>query len=203
MFCIQVLASLKKSPHDLASHQEKVFDIDNHMGIAIAGLTADARYLCKFMRNECLNYWYTHGSHHPSERLVGKIAKKSQIKTSHPAKRPFGVGLLVGSIDETGTHLFETCPSGNYYEYLAMAIGARSQSSKTYLEKNYETFANLGWQELVRHAVKALKASAQETELTEHNVSIGFVGKDQKFRLLTAEELRSYVAEVSDAMEIA
>ena len=173
------------------------------MGIAIAGLTADARYLCKFMRNECLNYWYTHGSHHPSERLVGKIAKKSQIKTSHPAKRPFGVGLLVGSIDETGTHLFETCPSGNYYEYLAMAIGARSQSSKTYLEKNYETFANLGWQELVRHAVKALKASAQETELTEHNVSIGFVGKDQKFRLLTAEELRSYVAEVSDAMEIA
>jgi 20S proteasome subunit alpha 6 len=51
----------------------------------------------------------------------------------------------VGSVDETGTHLFETCPSGNYYEYLAMAIGARSQSSKTYLEKNYESFAACGW----------------------------------------------------------
>lgn len=193
---------MKKSPHDLASHQEKVFDIDHHMGIAIAGLTADARYLCKFMRTECLNYWYTHGSHHPTERLINKIAKKSQVKTAHPAKRPFGVGLLVGSVDETGTHLFETCPSGNYYEYLAMAIGARSQSSKTYLEKNYESFANCGWEELVRHAIKALKASAQETELTEHNVSVGYVGKDQKFKLLTPEELRSYVAEVSDAMEI-
>ena len=117
---------MKKSPHDLASHQEKIFDIDDHMGIAIAGLTADARYLCKFMRSECLNYWYTHDSHHPTERLINKIAKKSQIKTNHPAKRPYGVGLLVGSFDETGTHLFETCPSGNYYEYLAMAIGARS-----------------------------------------------------------------------------
>ena len=85
------------------------------MGIAIAGLTADARYLCKFMRTECLNYWYTHDSHHPTERLIGKIAKKAGIKTNHPAKRPFGVGLLVGSVDETGTHLFETCPSGNYY----------------------------------------------------------------------------------------
>lgn len=140
-----VLVSLKKSPHDLASHQEKVFDIDDHMGIAIAGLTADARHLCKYMRTECLNYWYTHDSHHPTERLINKIAKKSQIKTNHPAKRPFGVGLLVGSVDETGTHLFETCPSGNYYEYLAMAIGARSQSAKTYLEKNYETFTGLGW----------------------------------------------------------
>lgn len=173
------------------------------MGIGIAGLTADARHLCKFMRTECLNYWYTHDSHHPTERLVNKIAKKSQIKTNHPAKRPFGVGLLVGSIDETGTHLFETDPSGNYYEYIAQAIGARSQSSKTYLEKNYEGFSGLGWQELAKHGLKALKASAQETELSEHNVSVGIVGVDQKFRLLSTDELRAYLAEINDSMEIA
>lgn len=41
-----------------------------------------------------------------------------------------------------------------------MAIGARSQSAKTYLEKNYETFANLSWEELAKHGLKALKASA-------------------------------------------
>jgi 20S proteasome subunit alpha 6 len=96
------------------------------MGIVISGMTADARFLCKFMRKECLNYWYTHGSHHPAERLVAKIATKAQIKTAHPAKRPFGVGLLVGAVDEAGTHLFETCPSGNYYEYHAIAIGDRN-----------------------------------------------------------------------------
>jgi 20S proteasome subunit alpha 6 len=134
-----------------------VFEIDDHMGIAIAGLTADARFLCKFMRNECLNYWYVHDSHHPVERVVTKISKKSQIKTGHPSKRPFGVGLLVAGVDETGTHLFETDPSANYYEYIAMAIGARNQSAKTYLEKNYEHFANLGWEELVKHGLKALK----------------------------------------------
>lgn len=186
----------------MASHQEKVFDIDDHMGIAIAGLTADARYLCKFMRSECLNYWYTHDSHHPTERLINKIAKKSQIKTFHPAKRPFGVGLLVGAYDETGTHLFETCPSGNYFEYVAMAIGARSQSAKTYLEKNFEQFPTLNWQELAKHGLRALKASAQEIELSEHNVSVGIVGKDQKFRLLSTDELRAYIAEIADAMDV-
>ena len=84
--------------------------------------------------------------------------------------------MLVAGVDEAGTHLFETCPSANYYEYVAMAIGARCQSAKTYLEKNYEGFASLGWQDLVKHGLKALKASSQETELTEHNVSVGVLG---------------------------
>jgi 20S proteasome subunit alpha 6 len=78
-----------------------------------------------------------------------------------------------------------------------MAIGARSQSAKTYLEKNYESFAPLGWKDLVVHGLKALKASAQETELSEHNVSVGFVGADEKFRLLTTDELRTYLAEIN------
>lgn len=99
--------------------------------------------------------------------------------------------------------MFETCPSGNYYEYLSIAIGARSQSAKTYLEKNFESFPPLGWEELVKHGLKALKASAQETELSEHNVSVGVVGKDVKFRLLGADELRGYLSEINDAMEIA
>lgn len=109
---------------------------------------------------------------------------------------------MVGSIDETGTHLFETDPSGNYYEYLAMAIGARSQSAKTYLEKNYEQFVGNSWEELVKHGLKALKSSAQETELSEHNVSVGVVGKDFKFRLLNSEELRGYLADINEAMDL-
>ena len=37
------------------------------------------------------------------------------------SKRPYGVGLLVAGCDEKGPHLYETCPSGNYFEYYAMA----------------------------------------------------------------------------------
>lgn len=43
---------------------------------------------------------------------------------------------------ETGPHLFEFSPSGVTYEYYAMAIGARSQSAKTYLERHFEEFAD-------------------------------------------------------------
>ena len=89
------------------------------------GGRGDARYLNKFMRNESLNYWYAHDSQHPVERMITKVAVKSQVKTCNPSKRPFGVGMLVAGIDEAGTHLFETCPSANFFEYKAMAIGAK------------------------------------------------------------------------------
>lgn len=41
---------------------------------------------------------------------------------------------------ETGPHLFEFSPSGTSFEYYAHSIGARSQSAKTYLETNFESF---------------------------------------------------------------
>jgi hypothetical protein len=40
----------------------------------------------------------------------------------------------------TGAHLFQTDPSANFFDYKAMAIGARSQSAKTYLEKHFPEF---------------------------------------------------------------
>ena len=45
-------------------------------------------------------------------------------------------------MQETGPHLFEFSPSGTAFEYYAHSIGARSQSAKTYLEQNFESFVN-------------------------------------------------------------
>jgi len=45
--------------------------------MAMAGLTSDARVLCKYMRNECLNHKYVYESAHPIGRLLNKVAEKS------------------------------------------------------------------------------------------------------------------------------
>jgi 20S proteasome subunit alpha 6 len=141
----------------MSSYQPKVFKVDEHMGIAIAGLTADARYLTKFMRTECLNHRYVFSGPLQTQRLVQQIADKSQHHTQRYGRRPYGVGLLVIGYDQTGTHLFETDPSGNFFDYYAQAIGARSQSAKTYLERTYTTFPNASKEELIKHAVEALR----------------------------------------------
>jgi len=180
-----IVVALKRASSELGSHQEKIFKIDEHMGIAIAGLTADARVLCKYMRNECINHKFVYDSPLQLERLVLQVADKSQVHTQRYGRRPYGVGLLVVGYDQTGTHLYETCPSGNYFDYKSIAIGARSQSAKTYLEKHFETFADVGLEELVKHGLLALRESLPTGEnLSTKNVSVGIVGKNQKFTVL-------------------
>ena len=83
---------------------------------------------------------YVYGTTMQASRLVLDLADMHQRTTQSYVRRPYGVGMLVAAHDQTGPHLFQTCPSGNYFEYVAMAIGARSQSAKTYLEKHFEEF---------------------------------------------------------------
>lgn len=40
-----VIVALKRATSELSSHQKKMFAIDKHLGIAMSGLTADARIL--------------------------------------------------------------------------------------------------------------------------------------------------------------
>lgn len=120
-----------------------------------------------------------------------------QISTQRASKRPFGVGLLVAGVDENGPHLYQTCPSGNYFEYLAMAIGARSQSAKTYLERTYTTLADADVEALVQAAVTALRetvASSKDTELSAKNTAIAIVGTDgAPVRILENAAVQPYI----------
>lgn len=193
-----VLVSLKRAPHtELSSYQRKLFKIDQHCGIAIAGLTADARVLTKYMRTECLNHKFLYDSPMPVTRLVTKVADKSQVCTQRASKRPFGVGLLVAGFDETGAHLYQTDPSGNFFDWKAIAIGARSQSAKTYLEKHFESFENATLEELIRHALIALRdTTGDNVDLTTRNCSIGIVGKDTPFIINDEEQVKPYLDQI-------
>ena len=99
----------------LCSHQKKILTIDDHVGVSIAGLTADARTISRWMRNECLSSRYGHDTPLPVSRMIADLGNKMQICTQRYGKRPYGVGLLVAGYDDQGPHIFQTCPSANYY----------------------------------------------------------------------------------------
>jgi len=195
-----VVATLMRSSSELGAYQKKIFKIDDHVGIAIAGLTADARVLSKYMRSECLNHKFVFEAPLPTQRLVTAVADKSQVHTQRYGRRPYGVGLLVIGYDDTGSHLYETSPSGNYYDYKAQAIGARSQSAKTYLERNFKEFEKLSLEDLIKHALKALRETLQSSSdgLSIKNCAVGIVGKDQQFEILEGAKLQKYL----EAMEV-
>lgn len=198
MYFILFLA-LKRSPNTLAAYQKKLQKIDDHMGVGLSGLTADGRSLVKYMRNETLNHKYVFATPMQGSRLVSDLADMHQRCTQSYVRRPYGVGLLVATYDQTGPHLFMTEPSGNFYEYVAMAIGSRSQTSRTYLEREFESFENCSLDELIKHGLKALAASLSgDVELDSKSASIGIVGKDTTFKILDDAAVQPYL----DSIEV-
>src|SRR5271170_8091599 len=190
--------SVQRNAEELSSYQKKVIGLDDHLGLALAGLASDARVLSNFMKQQALASKMTYGRPIPVERIVDMIGDRAQTNTQHYGKRPYGVGLLVAGIDDTGPHLFEFQPSGMTQEMLACAIGARSQMARTYLERHLEELKDAGREELVKHGLLALKESlAQDKELTVDNTSVGVVGLEfrggkkrlQPFKLYDGQEI--------------
>lgn len=95
-----VLAALKRSLGDLAAgHQKKLFKVDDHIGVSIAGLTSDARVLTKYMQGQALASRMNMNRSIPVQRLVLDISDRAQINTQQYGGRPFGVGMLVAGYD--------------------------------------------------------------------------------------------------------
>jgi len=189
-----VIVALKRAQSELIGHQQKIEKISPHVLMSIAGLTSDARSLGKYMRSECLNHDFVYSCKLPVKRLVGNIGDKLQIPTQRYGRRPFGVGMLIAGCDEQGPHIFQTCPSANVYVCKAMALGARSQSAKTYLERNIESIINSPIDELVRHGLIALRETLpSEQKLSVKNCSIGIVSCDENSKLLDDKQVAEYL----------
>lgn len=194
-----VLATLRRSPEELSSHHPKMFKIDDHLGVAVSGLNSDGRSLSRYMRTETLNHRFVYESAMPVGRLVRDLADKAQVCTQRSWKRPYGVGLLVGGYDKTGAKLYYNCPSGNYFEYKANAVGARSQAARTYLERKFEEFEGCSLDQLIRHGLQAISASMTDGDLTATSCTVGFVGADSSFTILSDADLEPHVAAMKEA----
>lgn len=190
-----VLVALKRNVEELGSYQRKIIKVDDHMGIALAGLAPDARVLSNYLRKLAMNSKLVFNRPLPTNKAVLLIADKAQENTQLYGSRPYGVGLLVSGYDETGAHLYEFQPSGSVLEYYGTAIGARSQAARTYLERNLEQIRESDdIEKLIVHGLSALRDTlSQDMELTNRNTSVSVVGKDAPFVVYDDENVQQWL----------
>ncbi|RLV91168.1 hypothetical protein JA1_004028 [Spathaspora sp. JA1] len=190
-----VLVALKRNAEELGSFQKKLIKIDDHIGIALAGLAPDARVLSNYLRKQAMSSKMIFNKSIQTYKAVLSIADKAQENTQSYGSRPYGVGLLIAGYDETGAHLFEFQPSGSILEYYGGAIGARSQAARTYLERNLsEIRQSDSVEELIVHGLNALRDTlSQDVELTNKNTSVSVVGKDQEFVVYDDEDVQQWL----------
>lgn len=90
------------------------------------------------------------------------------------------------------------CPSGNYFEYQAFAIGAHSQAAKTYLERKFETFPECSRDELIRHGIISVREALSEGKLNGSNCNVAVVGIGEAFNILDPKMVQQIVDSLDD-----
>jgi len=195
-----VLVSVKKNPTKLACHQEKIFKISDSIGIGISGMTGDARILCKYMRFANAKNQIKYNDNIGCSTLANKVAKKYHEKTYIYGKRPFGVSILMTGYEKGEPKIYELNPSGESIEYDAYAIGAKSQSSKTYLEKHIGIFGSCTTVNLVLNALNAIKVGYRDEpeDMSEKNIEVSVLTKKNGFISLSRDVVKEYIGQLKN-----
>jgi proteasome alpha subunit len=173
---------------------EKIFKIDEHIGTAIAGLTADARILINQARIHAQVNRLTYDEDIPVETLTRYIGDLKQRYTQTAGVRPFGVKLLIAGVDDTGSKLYVTDPSGTYIGYQAVAIGSGEQTCTEFLETEYKD--NMDITENIKLALNALALVVEgglEGNISQKVEAATIDTETRTFRKLTDDELKKFV----------
>ncbi|NJE03680.1 archaeal proteasome endopeptidase complex subunit alpha [Thermococcus sp. MV11] len=174
------------------SSYEKIFQIDDHIAAAPSGIIADARVLVDRARLEAQIYRLTYGEPVPLTVLVKKICDLKQAHTQYGGVRPFGAALLMAGVNDK-PELYETDPSGAYFEWKAVAIGSGRNTAMAIFEEHYDE--SLDMEGAVKLAILALAKTLEEP--SPESIEVAYITMDDKrWRKLSTEDIRRYLSEI-------
>ncbi|KAL3132537.1 Proteasome subunit alpha type-5-A [Trebouxia sp. C0010 RCD-2024] len=119
---------------------QKIAEIDQHIGVAMSGLTADAKTLIDRARVETQQHRFSYDEPMPVESCTQALSDvalsfgEDDEQEESRMSRPFGVALLLAGWDSDGPVLFHTDPSGTFVTYEAKAIGSGSEGAQSSLQ---------------------------------------------------------------------
>ena len=115
-------ADEKPRKFQIVEESQKLFKVDQHIGIAAAGYIPDARGQVTDARFFSQSSKIVYDESVSVETVAKHIADQCQHYTQYAGARPIGVALIIGGIDENGNSLFLTDPSGAYVPYNALQL---------------------------------------------------------------------------------
>jgi len=177
----------------------KIALLDEHVAMAFAGLTADARILINRARVECQSHRLTVEDPVTLEYITRYIATLKQKYTQSNGRRPFGLSTLLVGFDMDGTpRLYQTDPSGTYHEWKANAIGRSAKTVREFLEKHYDADAVADEQGAVKLALKALVEVVQSGS---KNMEVAVMRRGERLTMLEPDAIEIYITQIDKEKE--
>ena len=135
---------------------EKIYQVDEHMGATATGYLMDGRVLIEKAQLIAQQHRVTFDNPIDTKGLVKEVCNIKQAFTQYGGARPFGISILFAGVDEDGSlNLFETEPTGMFFQYMATVIGEGEVEIKAILDKEYKEGMNID--EGINLAISALK----------------------------------------------
>jgi len=163
-----IVIAVEEKPRKLQISKiaQKIFQIDDHVGVAAAGYIPDARSQVDNARFFSQSNKMIYDEPVEVESIAKHLADQCQQFTQYAGVRPFGVALILGGVVNKIPELYLTDPSGTYISYDAIAIGANSEQVTDFLEKTYKNDLSLDDASVL--ATAGIYLSSEDKEGTNH-----------------------------------
>lgn len=132
---------------------KKIYRIDDHLAMTIAGTVADAQRVVDILKVNAQLYKLNIGRRMPvsaAARLIANRLFSSRLT-------PMITQVLVGGVDDTGSHVFSVDPFGSLTEEKCVATGSGSPIAYGVLEDKYRESSMI--QEILPVVVRAVDSA--------------------------------------------
>jgi proteasome beta subunit len=132
---------------------KKIYKIDDHLAMTIAGVVADAQQIVDLLKVNAKLYKLNNERRMPVSSAARLLANR--LFSSRLA--PMITRVLVGGVDDTGSHVFSIDPLGSLTEEECVATGSGSPIAYGVLEDRYKEDSMI--QDIIPVVVKAVDAA--------------------------------------------
>jgi len=162
---------------------KKVYKIDDHLGMTIAGTVADAQRVVDILTANAKLYKIKMNRPMP----VSSAARLTANLLFSVRYVPLATQVLIGGVDMTGPHVFNLDPFGSLTEEKFVSTGSGSPIAYGVLEDKYRE--DMRVKELLPTVVKAVNAAMKRDIASGNSYNIAVID-DKGYRELTDEEKR-------------
>ena len=187
-----IVIAVEEKPRKLqiSDVAQKIFQIDDHVGVAAAGYIPDARSQVDNARFFSQSNKMIYDEPVEVETIAKHLADQSQQYTQYAGVRPFGVALILGGVVNKTPQLYLTDPSGTYISYDAIAIGSGSDQVTDFLEKTYKN--DLSLDDASALASAGIYLSSEDKEGTSHIRMAHIKTETGLYELVSEEQVANY-----------
>ncbi len=187
-----IVIAVEEKPRKLqiSDTAQKIFQVDDHVGVAAAGYIPDARSQVDNARFFSQSNKMIYDEPVDVETIAKHLADQCQQYTQYAGVRPFGVALILGGVVNKTPQLYLTDPSGTYISYDAIAIGANSDQVTDFLEKTYKN--DLSLEDASVLATAGIYLSSEEKEGTSHIRMAQIKTETGLYEIVSNEQIVNY-----------